>query len=234
MKLYLEPKERREAEKNSPGFGGTGGDAPRPGRPRRALPSPSLPRGIRALRDVSSLIIAVRGKVAGVYRPDFSHRRPLLGSFPYQSQQADCCGITFYIKKKKIIFFLEGMKPVPACPSPVSPGSRRAAASPRRCRRQQCAAARGGDAGEADGEAGCRAPLRPRHLRNRIGTKSGRPRDAVVPGAVPAARGCSYHVGSEGGGGGGGRVGAVLEVGVVTRGRGGEGGRSGVRGKSGA
>lgn len=60
------------------------------------------------------------------------------------------------------------------------------------------------------------------------------PRDAVVPGAVPAARGCSYHVGSEGGGGGGGRVGAVLEVGVVTRGRSGKGGRSGIRGKSGA
>lgn len=132
------------------------------------------------------------------------------------------------------------MKPVPACPGPNRPG--RACGSPRArpCRQQQCAAAHGGDAGKLGGEAGSRAPFCPRDLKNKMGTKSRpgrgdrRPRDAVVPGAVPAARGCSYHVGSEGGGGGGGRVGAVLEVGVVTRGRGGKGGRSGIRGKSGA
>lgn len=57
------------------------------------LPFPAQPRGaargygIRALQYLR-LIIAGQGKVAWIYHPDFSHRRPVLNSFPFQSQQA--------------------------------------------------------------------------------------------------------------------------------------------------
>lgn len=52
------------------------------------LPFPAQPRGaarghgITALQYLS-LIIAVQGKVAWIYRPDFSHRRPVLSSFRF-------------------------------------------------------------------------------------------------------------------------------------------------------
>lgn len=88
-------------------------------------------------------------------------------------------------------------------------------------------------AGGARRGRGPRRLLSPRAPKSNGNKKRGRGRGGRALRGV-AARSCSYHVGGESGGGGGGRVRAVLEVRVVTRGRGGEGGRSGIRGKSGA
>lgn len=116
------------------------------------------------------------------------------------------------------------LPPRPALPVAAASNSVR---QPRAAMRESWAARRGAALPFVPGSS----KIKP---EQNAGPGRGGPGDASVPGAVPAARGCSYHVGSEGGGGGGGRVGAVLEVGVVTRGRGGKGGRSGIRGKSGA
>lgn len=224
-------------------------------RPRSALsslPSPHSARGaarghgIRTLQYLSSLITAVQGKVAGF----IARISPIAGhcclNSLFQPQQGSCCGITIAVLLNFFFFFFfEGTKWVPACPSIVPPGPcRRLPPRPalpaasnsvrqhRAAMRESWAARRGAVLSFVPDISKIKSEQKAGPEERAVGDRH--PREPAVPDAVPATCGCSYHVGSEGGGGGGGRVGAVLEVGVVTRGRGGKGGRSGIRGKSGA
>lgn len=129
--------------------------------------------------------------------------------------------VLLYIQKQIFFFLLLGKRE----------RSLRRCRCPDRSPRAVSAALRG--AGGARRGRGPRRLLSPRAPKSNGNKKRGRGRGGRALRGV-AARSCSYHVGGESGGGGGGRVRAVLEVRVVTRGRGGEGGRSGIRGKSGA